>query len=179
VDSKKILLHICCAGCGAYVGQVLHEEGFEVILYFYNPNIHPKEEYELRLKEVTMVAEKYQFNIFSEEYDHDSWLEEVKGLEKEKEKGKRCLVCYEARLKKTVEKAVNEQCGYFASTLSVSPYKLVKEINKIGIKLEEKNKIKFLERNFKKQDGFKRAAALSKELELYRQNYCGCEFSKR
>jgi len=175
---KKLLLHICCAGCGAYVSQVMKKEGFEVLLYFFNPNIFPKTEYDIRKKEVEDVAKKFALDFFMEEYDHESWMLLVKGMESEPEKGRRCVICYEDRLERTAKKAEMLNCQYFTSTLSVSPYKVVKEINRIGEKLSKKYSVEFLARDFKKQDGFKKASKLSRELNLYRQNYCGCEFSK-
>ncbi len=173
---NKLLLHICCIGCGAYVSDSLKEE-YTVELYFYNPNIFPKEEYNKRLEETRRVADEFSLNLICADYDHESWLERVKGLEKEPEKGKRCLVCYADRLGETAKLAKKRGFDCFDSTLTVSPHKDAKAISSIGQNLAKKYNIKFLNKDFKKQDGFKKACAVSRELNLYRQNYCGCEFS--
>jgi predicted adenine nucleotide alpha hydrolase (AANH) superfamily ATPase len=176
---KKLLLHICCAGCGAYVSQVLKEEGFEVVLYFYNPNIFPEEELKIRLGEVKKVAQEFGLEFIIGEHDHRVWLKKVKGLEFEPEKGKRCLVCYQDRLESTAKIAREKNFRYFASTLSVSPHKLAGEIIRIGNESASQNGLEFLDRDFKKKDGFKKATILSRELKIKRQDYCGCEFSIR
>jgi predicted adenine nucleotide alpha hydrolase (AANH) superfamily ATPase len=176
---KKLLLHICCAGCGAYVSQVLKEDGFEVSLYYFNPNIFPEGEYDIRLGEVLKVAKEFGLEYIIGDYDHSAWLEKVKGLELEPEKGKRCLVCYHDRLESTAKTAREKNFEFFASTLSVSPHKLAGEISMIGNELGSQNAIEFLDRDFKKKDGFKKATILSRELEIKRQDYCGCEFSMR
>ena len=112
-------------------------------------------------------------------YNHSSWLKLIKGYEKDSEKGERCLICYQDRLEKTARLVKEKNYDYFSTTLTTSPYKDAEAINKIGAELEKKYKVKFLDKDFKKQDGFKKSAKLSKELGLYRQNYCGCEFSRR
>ena len=178
-NKKKIILHICCAGCGAYVAQVLQSEGLAVFLYYYNPNIDKAKEYELRAGEVRRIAENFKLPFFIEEYNHSSWLKKIEGLEAEPEKGGRCLVCYQDRLAKAAQYAKNNNFDAFTSTLTVSPYKIAREINRLGAELMAKYNLEFLDRDFKKQDGFKKAAILSRELNLYRQDYCGCEFSRR
>lgn len=174
-----ILLHICCAGCGAFVAKALSEEGYEVFLYYYNPNIDSVKEYEMRAGEVERIARLFGYGWFIEGYDHISWLEKVRTLEQEPEKGRRCSVCYQARLGQAALFAKNNGFSVFATTLSVSPYKVVSEINRIGQELASESNLEFLDRDFKKQDGFKKAAELSRELNIYRQNYCGCEFSRK
>jgi len=176
--SKKLLLHICCMGCGAYVSKELIKQNFKVVLYFYNPNIFPEEEYNIRFNEVERIAKKFNVKYITEKYDHQDWLKKIKGLEQEPEKGKRCVICYYDRLEKTAQKAKELNFDYFATTLTVSPHKLADKISKIGNKLEKKYNIKYLDKDFKKKDGFKNACKFSKELNLYRQDYCGCEFSK-
>ncbi|MFA6394093.1 MAG: epoxyqueuosine reductase QueH [Patescibacteria group bacterium] len=173
-----LLLHVCCIGCGAYVSRTLKNE-FKVSLLYYNPNIFPAEEYKKRLEETKRIAKKFRLPLLTEEYDHKKWLKKVKGLEKEPEKGKRCLVCYEDRLTAAARLAKEKKLEYFTSTLTVSPYKDAKAINEIGKKLEKKYKVKFYQADFKKNDGFKKSCALSRELNLYRQDYCGCDFSRR
>lgn len=175
----KLLLHTCCIGCGGGIVKDL-EPDFQITLYFYNPNIFPKEEYNIRLEETKKIAQNFGWKIIIEKADHQNWRKLVKNYEQEPERGKRCKICYRERLEKAREKAIKLNFDYFASTLTISPHKDAEAILAIGAELEKQNsKIKFLARDFKKQDGFKRAAELSRELNLYRQSYCGCEFSKR
>ncbi|MFA6106592.1 MAG: epoxyqueuosine reductase QueH [Patescibacteria group bacterium] len=177
LNKPKLLLHICCIGCGAFVSQSLKDE-FKITLFYYNPNIFPVEEYEKRLEETRRIAKKFRLPLLAGEYDHKKWLKKIKGLEKEPEKGKRCLVCYRDRLTMAARTAKEKGDDFFTSTLTVSPHKDAKAINAIGRKLEKKYKVKFYEADFKKNDGFKKSCALSRELDLYRQDYCGCEFSR-
>lgn len=174
----KLLLHICCAGCGAYVSSVLREE-FEVNLYYYNPNIFPEFEYDARLLEVKRIGEEFGLELLIGGNDHKEWLKKIKGKESEPERGERCRICYQDRLESTALLAAKRGIGYFASTLSVSPHKDAAIISLIGKELEKSHDVGFLDRDFKKQDGFKKSLALSKDLKIYRQNYCGCEFSRR
>jgi predicted adenine nucleotide alpha hydrolase (AANH) superfamily ATPase len=174
----KILLHICCAGCGAFVSQLLSSD-YDVTLFFYNPNIFPIEEFKKRVDTVKKIADKFNLDLIIGDYDHGQWLEKIKGRESDKEKGGRCLICYRDRLENAAKMAQSKGINNFTSTLTVSPHKLANEIIKIGQELEEKYGVKFLSQDFKKQDGFKKATALANELGLYRQNYCGCEFSRR
>ncbi len=176
-SKKKMLLHICCAGCGVYVSQVLKED-YDLSLFFYNPSIYPKEEYLKREEEVKKLADRFNLKLIVGDYDHGAWLKKVRGLEKEKEKGARCMICYFDRMEKTVLYAQENNFDIFTTTLTVSPHKLAKNILRIGDNLSKKYNIEFLAQDFKKKDGFKKASALSKELGLYRQNYCGCEFSR-
>ncbi|MFH0892675.1 MAG: epoxyqueuosine reductase QueH [Candidatus Falkowbacteria bacterium] len=179
-SSKKpeLLLHICCIGCGAYVGKMLDEE-YSVSLFFYNPNIYPETEYKKRLEEIERTAKHLSLPLFLGAYGHLSWLESIRGHETDKEKGERCLICYRERLRETARMAEEKKFDLFSTTLTISPHKDAKAISEIGSDLSLKYKVTFLDRDFKKQDGFKRSVALSHELGLYRQNYCGCEFSRR
>jgi len=170
----KLLLHICCVGCGVYISRRLKKR-FRIILYFYNPNIYPVSEYNKRLAEAKKISKKLKLNLTIEKYEHDLWLRRVHGHEKDQERGARCLICYKDRLRKTAEMAAEKNYNYFATTLTTSPHKDAQAISKIGRELEKKYDIKFLDKDFKKQDGFKKSVQLSKELGLYRQNYCGCE----
>lgn len=175
----KLLLHICCAGCGAFVGQSLKDK-YSVALFYCNPNIESEAEWQKRFLDVKKIAKIFNLSLASgEKYNHSAWLKEIKGLEKEKEGGKRCETCYEIRLSQTAQKAKKENFEYFATTLSVSPHKNAVIIQKLGQELARKYTIKYLDKDFKKNDGFKKASAVSRALGLYRQNYCGCEFSKR
>lgn len=182
----KLLLHICCIGCGVSVAQELREK-YDVTLYFYNPNIYPLMEYERRLEEIKKVARKYRFRIIIDGYDHTSWLRMIQGYEREPERGARCLICYRDRLIRTAKMAMKLRHQYFTSTLTVSPHKDTETIFRIGREVEARfgvdpkgqRRVIFLAEDFKKNDGFKRSCAMSKELNLYRQTYCGCEFSMR
>ena len=173
----KLLLHICCVGCGVYVSQLLQND-YEVALFFYNPNIWPKEEYSKRLEEAERLAGRFKLKLIKGEPGHENWLKAVDGHEGDEERGERCLICYKYRLGQAAEKAREEKFGYFSTTLTISPHKDANAINKIGEELGADFNVKFLNQNFKKQDGFKKSVAMSRELGLYRQNYCGCEFSK-
>lgn len=178
-SNPKLLLHICCIGCGAYVSRVLNNENFEVSLFFYNPNIFPVSEYKKRLESTREIANKFGLNLVEGEYHHDQWLNQIKGLEAEPERGRRCMICYFDRLEKTAQYAQNNSFDYFSSTLTISPHKDAKSILRFGEELSKKHGVEFLARDYKKKDGFKKSIELSRELNLYRQNYCGCEFSRR
>ncbi len=173
---KKVLLHICCAGCAGVSISRLQEEGFSVRGIFYNPNIQPEAEYRRREKDLEKVSKKFSIEILQSEYYPEEWLEKVKGYESQPEGAKRCQICFQFRLKKVYQRSLKEGCGFFATTLTISPHKNSKVINQIGNNIEPE---RFLVRDFKKKDGFKESVKMSKELDLYRQNYCGCIFSRR
>lgn len=177
----KLLLHSCCAPCSSYVLEYL-SDFFDITLYFYNQNIHPESEYIQRfneLKEFTKKVYKGKINIISEEYNPKEFFSTIKGYEKELEGGSRCSLCYHMRLKKAAEKAKNSGYEYFGSVLTISPHKNAARINLIGENLSTIYKVKFLYSDFKKNNGFKKSLEISKEYNLYRQQYCGCSFSKR
>ncbi len=176
LKKPKLLLHICCISCGAYVSQVLSED-YDLTLFFYNSNIFPESEYQKRLETVKAIAGKQSLNIIFSEYDHSRWLEKVEGLEAEPERGKRCMVCYADRIGKTAQYAAKNNFDYFTTTLTISPHKCAKSIIDFGNKFAKTFGVEFLEKDFKKKDGFKKSVELSCKLNLYRQNYCGCEFS--
>ncbi|HOZ55898.1 MAG: hypothetical protein BWY51_00564 [Parcubacteria group bacterium ADurb.Bin316] len=176
-ENKKLLLHVCCAGCGAFVSLLLAND-FDVTLYYYNSNIYPEDEYQRRIDEVKKIADNFKLSLIIGDYDHDAWLKKVKGRENDLEKGERCLICYRDRLENTACAAQSNNFNFFTSTLTVSPHKLASEIINIGNELAKEYGVKFLAQDFKKQDGFKKAVALSHKLGLYRQKYCGCEFSR-
>lgn len=173
----KLLLHICCVGCGVYISKILKKD-YRVTLFFYNPNIWPESEYQKRLNEAEKVAKKFRLKLITGKYDHEGWLQKIKGHEHDPERGERCRICYQDRLQKTAHLAKRKNFRYFATTLTTSPHKDAKIISEIGKSLERKQGIKFLDKDFKKQDGFKKSVAVSRELGLYRQNYCGCEYSR-
>ncbi|MFC1651708.1 epoxyqueuosine reductase QueH [Patescibacteria group bacterium] len=173
----KLLLHICCAPCAGNILKELEEE-FDLTVYFYNPNLDSKEEHQKRLFEAEKYCEKLEVDFIKSSYDHKKWLKIVKGLENEPEGGKRCKKCFEMRLKEVARFAKENDFNYFSTTLTVSPYKSVGVISPIGKMMANKFGVKFLDRDFAKKDGFKKSLEVSKKEEFYRQNYCGCEFSK-
>ena len=180
LDHKPtLLLHSCCAPCSSYVLEYL-EPFFEITVLYYNPNIEPKEEYLKRKEEQIDFIKKVHPNIkiLDVEYDNTIYNNEIKGLEHEKEGGTRCYKCYKLRMEKTAFLAQNNY-EYFGTTLTVSPHKNATYINEIGKDLEQKYQTKFLISDFKKNEGYKRSIVLSKEYNLYRQNYCGCKYSKK
>ncbi len=172
----KVILHICCGVCAAGVVERLTSEGHEVLGLFYNPNIHPLEEYERRLEATHKVAKELNFPLEAGPYTPEEWFKETSSLENEPEGGKRCEVCFRLRLKKTYLYLLERGWDAFTTTLTVSPRKSAKVINKAG---QEIGGDKFLARDFKKKEGFKRATELAKKWALYRQNYCGCIYSMR
>lgn len=182
---KKILLQSCCAPCSTAVIERLAEE-FDITILYYNPNIYPEAEYIKRkneeLKYIEILHEtKPEINIdfLDCDYDNITFYNAVKGLEHEREGGARCAVCFKVRLEKTAVLAKENGYDVFGTTLTVSPHKNAELINAIGKSLEKEHDIMFLESNFKKQNGYKRSVELAKENNLYRQNYCGCEFALR
>lgn len=175
---KKLLLHSCCGPCSTVVIERL-KENFDVTLFYYNPNIEPREEYEKRKVEEQKVCAHFDVPFIDCDWDNEGWLQFVKGLENEREGGVRCEKCFFYRLKRTAVYAKEHKFDMFASTLSVSPHKNTEIINKVGQEISLQEGVEFLPESFKKKDGYKRSIDLSKELGLYRQNYCGCHFSRR
>lgn len=175
----KLLLHACCGICSGAVVERLNEY-FDITILYYNPNIYPKDEYYKRLDVLKkLIFElKLDIKILEIGYDEDNYYTIIKGLENEKEGGKRCNLCYWLRMEKTAKKAKELGYDYFCTTLSISPYKRSEQLNKIGAILEKKYNINYLYSDFKKKNGFKRSNELSYKYNLYRQNYCGCIFSK-
>jgi predicted adenine nucleotide alpha hydrolase (AANH) superfamily ATPase len=171
-------LHVCCAPCGTYPITAL-QGGFEVELFFYNPNIHPEEEYKARLGEAERYADKIGVTLYKAPYEVDVWYRATSGLQNEPEGGDRCEVCYRMRLGKTAKFAAANNFEYFTTTLSISPHKNAAKINKLGEMIADMYTLKFYSADFKKNEGFKKSAQLSKEAGLYRQHYCGCEYSKK
>lgn len=173
-EKKSVLLHICCGICALESINRLKQQGFKVFGFFYNPNIHPKEEYKKREDVVKEVAKFSEVEIIYSEYNPKEWFSVCENYSKEPEGGKRCSLCYEIRLSKTFEILEKYKFDYFTTTLTISPHKDSEKIFSIGEKI---GKEKFLKINFKKQDGFKKTIELSKNLNFYRQNYCGCVYS--
>ena len=175
---KKLLLHICCAPCAVYVIEKLREE-YDVTGFFYNPNIHPVEEYLFRVRELEAVALRLGWNTVIPEYDDHEWFRMTEGLGDEPERGKRCRVCFDLRFERTFEHAKNNVFDIVASTLSISPYKNTAQINESGKTAAEKYGIEFLPENFKKRNGFMIGKKMSVEHGIKHQDYCGCIYSKR
>lgn len=178
---KRLLLQSCCGPCSSYVLEYLSNY-FEITVYYYNPNIDTEEEYQKRLKEqerlIKLMVFKNKVEFKKGKYDRDKFKKIVKGLENEKEGGVRCFGCYALRMEAAAILAKEENFDYFTTTLSVSPYKNAEKINEIGEKLENKYGVKFLYSDFKKREGYKRSIELSKLYNLYRQNFCGCVYSR-
>lgn len=177
-NRPSILLLACCAPDATVAIERLAQE-WEVTVFFYNPNIHPRAEYELRLAEMRKVAEAMQVPLMVGPYEDELWFATVKGLEGEPEKGRRCHVCFRLRLEATARQATDMGIQVFTTTLTVSPHKDARTICALGQELAAHYGLEFLAANFRKQNGFKRSIELSKALGLYRQNYCGCVFSRR
>lgn len=177
-EKPKLLLHSCCAPCSSACLERI-KEYFIVTVYYYNPNIDSESEYQKRSQEQVRLCKEMSVDCIVEEYDHLSYYTAVKGLEKEVEGGKRCEKCFSLRLNKSAEKCKELKFDFFATTLTVSPLKNAKLINEIGLEISRKSGVKFLPTDFKKRGGYLRSIELSKEYDLYRQNYCGCVFSKR
>jgi len=196
-NSKKptLLLHACCGPCSSYVLEYL-ADFFDITVFYYNPNIYPQEEYERRLNELKTLYTKFppaienKISVIEENYNTEEFYNAVgtkseHELAVEPEKGERCRRCYEFRLKKSFEFACKNHFDYFCTTLSISPFKDAEKINVIGEALVEeaeklqKNSPKWLPSDFKKKNGFKRSLELSTEYNLYRQDYCGCVYSKQ
>lgn len=176
-DHNKLLLHSCCGPCSSSVIERLRDY-FDITVIYYNPNIEPKEEYEKRKSEQLRLLNELGIKFMDIDYLNNEYHKKIKGYENEPENGLRCPLCFELRLDKTASKAKENNFDYFGTTLTVSPHKNSKIINEIGLKLEEKYGVKFLLSDFKKEDGYKRSIELSRKYDLYRQDYCGCLYSK-
>lgn len=178
----SLFLHSCCAPCSSYVLEYLTGY-FDITLFYYNPNISPREEYAFRAEELSRLCAEMPLErkpkIVVGEYENDVFLEKVRGLENEPEGGARCTVCYRLRLEKTAQMASSGGFDYFTTTLSISPYKDAERLNSIGRALSDIYGVAYLFSDFKKKNGYKRSCELSQQYRLYRQNYCGCEFSKK
>lgn len=176
-----LLLHSCCAPCSSYCLEYL-SQFFSITVFYYNPNIYPESEYRHRVDEqkrlIRQLPAKHEIKFIEGSFDPDEFYSAVKGFEKEKEGGERCFICYRLRLQKAAELASENGFDYFTTTLSISPLKNAAKINEIGEEIAEKVGVRHLPSDFKKKNGYKRSIELSKEYELYRQNYCGCVFSQ-
>lgn len=177
----SLLLHSCCGPCSSYVLEYLWDK-FALTVLFYNPNIHPREEYEKRKAEQLRLIEGYRslgrpIAFLDCDYDAAAFSARSRGLESEPEGGLRCRECFALRLENTAQRALADSFDYFGTTLTVSPHKNAALINELGLALEHETGVHFLLSDFKKRDGYRRSIALSKEYALYRQDYCGCSYS--
>ena len=170
----KILLHVCCGICAGSVMERLLSEGHQVTSYFFNPNIHPAEEYEKRLQVAIDVAKWSNAPLENGAYEPDKWLQATENLAQEPEGGKRCKVCFRIRLQATYDYMKQHDFDAFTTTLTVSPHKSAEVVNRLGTAIGRE---RFLARDFKKRDGFKRSNEIARQLELYHQHYCGCIYS--
>ena len=176
MERPRILLHACCAPDALYVAGILAEE-YAPSLYFCNPNIHPEEEHDLRLRETEKAARILGIPIFVEPPDAARWFDLTRAFRNEPEKGRRCDICYAVRIQKTAQKASELGIPVFTTVMSLSPWKKAAVINRIGRMFAARHGLMFLEADFKKKSGFHHSVALSREKGIYRQNYCGCLFS--
>lgn len=172
-----ILLHCCCAPCATH--PILHlQDEYDVSLFFFNPNIHPEREYLARKKEIIHLANKWSYDLKIGPYRVKTWFKKVQGHEEEPEGSERCEICFHFRLNQTAQMARENGFNLFGTTLSISPHKNAKMINEIGQKLSQQYEIPYLNADFKKKNGFKISCEISREEGLYRQNYCGCIYSR-
>lgn len=180
--TPKLLLHSCCAPCSSYCLEYISDY-FEITVFYFNPNIYPREEYQKRVEEQRRLARelpsRYPIHVKEGEYDPMKFFETVRGLEHIREGGERCFACFTQRLSMTAREAKEGGYDFFATTLTISPLKNAAKINEIGAKCAEAYAVHWLPSDFKKKEGYKRSIELSKEYGLYRQDYCGCVFSKK
>ena len=181
-EKPTLLLHGCCAPCSSYVLEYLSEY-FHITELFYNPNIFPKSEFEHRSRELERLIKELKpdgsVNLIIDNYDPDEFFECVRGMENEREGGERCFKCYELRLRRAALVAKEQNFDYFTTTLSISPLKNAEKLNEIGKLISKEYGVEYLPSDFKKKNGYKRSIELSAEYNLYRQNFCGCVYSKR
>lgn len=182
IDTSKnkptLLLHSCCAPC--FTGCIERlTSAFDVTVFYYNPNVDTIKEFELRRDEQMRICNVFGVKFIDEGFNSQDFFSLVKGYENLPEGGDRCSICFRLRLEKTVELAQKKAFEYFATTLTLSPLKNAEKINSIGIELQEKYGVMYLRSDFKKRGGYQRSIELSKAYGLYRQNYCGCVFSKK
>ncbi len=173
-----MLLHACCANCAAYPLSLLDDD-FDITLFYYNPNIYPEGEYLRRLKDIRKLSEISGVPLIIGKYEDMKWSRAVQHLAGEPEGGKRCRICFYMRLKETATAAKSKDLDTFATTLSISPHKNSKTINKLGAGISDRAGIDFYAADLKKKDGFKKTMEISRKYGFYRQNYCGCIYSIR
>lgn len=177
-----LLIHSCCAPCSSYVLEYLSEY-FEITVFYYNPNIYPESEYTKRIVEQQKLIQdmdfKHPVSFMAGEYEKEKFYAMSEGMEHLKEGGARCMKCYELRLSEAAKQAAAGGFDYFTTTLSISPMKNAQKLNEIGVRVGKEHGVEYLVSDFKKKNGYKRSVELSKEYGLYRQDYCGCEYSRQ
>ncbi|RVU54040.1 epoxyqueuosine reductase QueH [Anaerosphaera multitolerans] len=182
LNPKTLLLHSCCGPCSSAVLERLNKY-FKITILYYNPNLDSEEEFTRRAREQKSLIEKIpknnEINFLNLGYNNEEYREKIMGYEDEKEGGYRCKLCFDLRLEETAKLAKKLNFDYFTTTLSISPHKNSALLNKIGAEMSKKYDVKYLFSDFKKKDGYRRSVQLSKEYDMYRQDYCGCEYSKR
>ncbi|MDB4042655.1 epoxyqueuosine reductase QueH [Gammaproteobacteria bacterium] len=177
---KKLLLHSCCAPCAGEIMEAVAESKIDTTVFFYNPNIHPQEEYEIRKEENIRFCEKLGFNFIDADYDKDNWFKRVKGLEDEPERGARCTQCFDMRFERSALYAQENNFKVYATTLGISRWKDMNQINSSGKRAADRyEEVKYWDFNWRKQGGASRMIEISKREEFYQQEYCGCVYSLR
>lgn len=180
MDKKdKIILHACCAICSAYPVSYLKDAGYSVTVYFYNPNIYPDAEYQKRLEAQRTLCKHFDVELIEGNYAKEEFYNCAIGLENEPERGKRCIECFKLRLEKTAQLTKEKGLDNFTTSIVISPHKNFSLLSSLGKEIAQKYSLNYIDIDFKKKDGFLKTNRIAKELELYRQNYCGCEFALR
>ena len=179
-EDSSLLLHSCCAPCAGEIMEALAASSIKTTVYFYNPNIHPKEEYEIRKNENRRFCDKLGFDCIDADYDKDNWFERIKGLEDEPERGKRCTQCFDMRFERSALYAKENGFRVYATTLGISRWKDMEQINSSGLRAAERyDEVSYWDFNWRKQGGSSRMVEISKREEFYQQEYCGCVYSLR
>jgi len=176
-QQNKILVHACCGVCFSYPLIFLREQGYEPVVYYFNQNIYPEDEFQRRYLELEKYSKANNFELIKEDYNHEEFLETIKGLENEPERGRRCHKCFYYRIQKTAKKAIELNIKEITTTLTISPHKISQDIFDFGDSAIKDLNVKFVKFNFKKKDGYKKTCQIAYNFGMYRQNYCGCEFS--
>ena len=180
VKDSRLLLHSCCAPCAGEIMEAVAASNIDTTVYFYNPNIHPIEEYEIRKEENKRFCEKLGFSFIDVDYDKDNWFERVKGLENEPERGKRCTKCFDMRFERSALYANENNYAVYATTLGISRWKDMNQINESGTRAAERyENVTYWDFNWRKKGGSSRMIEISKREEFYQQEYCGCVYSLR
>ena len=177
---NRLLLHSCCAPCAGEIMEALSVSEIKTSIYFYNPNIHPIEEYEIRKDENKRFCDKLGFEFIDADYDKDNWFKRVKGLENEPERGKRCTKCFDIRFERSALYAKENSFKVFATTLGISRWKDMNQINEAGLRAASRyDEVKYWDFNWRKEGGSSRMIEISKREHFYQQEYCGCVYSLR
>ena len=179
-EAKRLLMHSCCAPCAGEIMEAVAASGINTTIFFYNPNIHPKEEYEIRKDENIRFAEKLGFDFIDADYDKENWFQRINGLEDEPERVDRCTVCFDMRFERSALFAYENGFDIFATTLGISRWKDLDQINNSGLRAAKRyNRLSFWDFNWRKQGGSSRMLEISKKEKFYKQEYCGCVYSLR